>query len=112
MAPLLRAFFAAPLALAPVPVEKLTGVWIFTRDPGSAITLTFSDDGKFNWTFNKDGKITELTGDYNINENGQLVLASKDSQMVATVALPADGEMKFILTGGPPSDPGLDFKKR
>ena len=45
-------------------------------------------------------------------DNGQLVLNSKESQMIANVALPVDSEMKFTLTGGPPADPGLDFKKR
>lgn len=99
-------------APAPVPLEKLTGVWVSTRDSGNTITLTFGDDGKFTWTYNKDGKINELTGEYSINDNGLLVLDSKESQMKASVALPADSEMKFVLAGGPPADPGLDFKKR
>ncbi|MES2660251.1 MAG: hypothetical protein V4689_16630 [Verrucomicrobiota bacterium] len=99
-------------APAPVPLEKLTGTWVSTRDSGNTITLTFLDDGTFTWIYNRGGKINQLSGDYSLNDNGQLVLDSKESQMVATVALPVDTEMKFTLTGGPPADPGLDFKKR
>ncbi len=99
-------------ATTPVPLEKLTGAWVSTRDAGSNITLVFGDDGKFTWTYHNDGKVTELAGEFSLNDNGLLVLASKESQMIASVVLPADGEMKFVLTGGPPADPGLDFKKQ
>lgn len=95
----------------PVPLEKLTGVWISSRDAGSSITLTFKDDGKFTWSFVKDGKTTEFSGEFSINDEGLLVLDSEESQMVARVALPQESEMKFVLAGGPPADPGLAFKK-
>ena len=56
--------------------------------------------------------MNDLAGDFSINDSGLLVLASKESQMVASVTLPVDNEMKFVLAGGPPADAGLDFKKR
>ena len=93
----------------PVPLEKLTGTWVSSRDAGSSITLTFKDDGKFTWSFVKDGKTSEFSGEYSINDDGLLVLDSEESQMVASVELPQDREMKFVLAGGPPADPGLAF---
>ena len=100
----------APL-VEPVPLEKLTGTWTSKRDDGSTVTLTFKDDGKFTWSYAGAGKPSEFGGDYSINDNGLLVLDSDQSQMVASVALPKDEELNFVLAGGPPDDPGLAFKK-
>ncbi len=95
----------------PVPLEKLTGTWVSTREKGGSVTLVFKDDGKFTWSYINDGKTTEFSGNFRINDDGLLVLDSDESQMVASVALPQDREMKFVLAGGPPEDPGLDFTK-
>ncbi len=95
----------------PVPLEQLTGTWTSTRDDGSTVTLVFGDDGKFTWSYVHDGKTNAFAGDYSMNDDGLLVLDSEDSQMVATVELPQEQEMNFVLSGGPPEDPGLDFKK-
>jgi hypothetical protein len=95
----------------PVPLEKLTGIWVSNRDAGDSITLTFKDDGTFTWSYLNEGKTTTMAGEYSINDNGLLVLDSKDSQMVASVALPESSQMKFVLAGGPPEDAGLAFKK-
>ncbi len=94
-----------------VPVEKLEGTWTSVRDDGGSVKLTFKKDGKFTWSYQKDGKDNEFSGDYSMNDNGQLVLDSEETQMVATVDLPQESEMKFVLAGGPPEDPGLAFKK-
>ncbi|MES2474246.1 MAG: hypothetical protein V4640_00605 [Verrucomicrobiota bacterium] len=95
----------------PVPLEKLTGTWTSKRDDGSTVTLQLGDDGKFTWNYAHDGESSGFSGDYSMNDDGLLVLDSEDSQMVATVALPQDQEMNFVLAGGPPEDPGLAFKK-
>ncbi len=98
----------------PVPLDKLTGTWTSKREDGSTITLDFREDGKFSWSYVSDGKTTEFSGDYSMNDDGLLVLDSEDSQMVANVELPEeqqDKELKFVLAGGPPEDPGLDFTK-
>jgi tetratricopeptide (TPR) repeat protein len=98
-------------APAPVPLEKLSGTWVSTREGGGTITLSFGNDGKFNWSFVKDGKTSQFSGEYSINDNGLLVLDSKESQMVASVDMPQETQMKFVIAGGPPADPGLSFVK-
>jgi tetratricopeptide (TPR) repeat protein len=102
---------APAVAPVPIPLDKLTGVWTSSRESGGRITLTFKEDGKFTWSYLNEGKTNEFSGDYSINDNGLLVLDSKESQMVASVALPQDREMNFVLAGGPPADSGLAFKK-
>jgi hypothetical protein len=94
-----------------VPLDKLTGTWTSTRDDGSTVTLVFGEDGKFTWSYVHDGETSAFAGDYSMNDDGLLVLDSEDSQMVATVELPQELEMNFVLAGGPPEDPGLDFTK-
>jgi hypothetical protein len=71
------------------------------------------DDGRFLWTHTpkEDGKASEFGGEFSMNDDGLLVLDTAESQMVATVGLLRENEMKFVLAGGPPGDPGLDFKK-
>ena len=99
---------AAP---APVSLEKLTGTWVSDKGKDGKITLSFKQDGKFVWNFTKDAKPNEFGVEYSINDDGLLVLDGENSQMVANVALPQDQQMKFVLSGGPPNDPGLAFAK-
>lgn len=96
----------------PVPLEKLTGTWVSDKGAQGTVTLAFKDDGKFIWTFNNAGKSNEFGGDFSMNDNGLLVLDAEESQMVASVELPQDGKLKFVLAGGPPGDPGLLFARK
>jgi hypothetical protein len=101
-----------PTAPDPVPLEKLTGTWVSDKGAQGTVTLAFKDDGKFLWTFSNAGKSNEFGGDFSMNDNGLLVLDAEESQMVASVELPQDGNLKFVLAGGPPGDPGLVFARK
>lgn len=103
---------ATPPPPAPVPLEKLTGTWVSDKGAQGTVTLAFKDDGKFIWTFTKDDKSNEFGGDFSMNDNGLLVLDAEESQMVASVELPQDSQLKFVLAGGPPGDPGLVFARK
>lgn len=94
-----------------LPLEKLDGKWVVDKGEKGVITLTLSNDGNFTWDYTKAGKSDGFAGQYSMNDDGLLVLDSKDAQMVATVAMPADDTLKFIIAGGPPGDQGLQFKK-
>ncbi len=97
---------------APVPLEKLTGTWVSDKGAQGTVTLAFKDDGKFIWTFTKADKSNEFGGDFSMNDDGLLVLDAEESQMVASVELPQDNQLKFVLAGGPPGDPGLVFARK
>lgn len=95
----------------PVPLDKLTGTWTSKGGDGGPVKLTFSQDGKFIWIHDQDGGAKTLQGEYSMNDDGMLVLESDETQMVADVSIEQDSNMNFVLAGGPPEDPGLDFTK-
>lgn len=105
-----------PAAVAPppdpVPLEKLPGKWVAERGDKGTVTLVFKHDGKFLWIYDNGDKSTEFSGSYKINDSGMLVLEAEQSQMVASVELPQESQLKFILAGGPPGDPGLTFARK
>ena len=53
----------------------------------------------------------EIKGSYGLNDQGLLVLTTDDTQMVSSVSLAKDSELKFVLGSAPDGDPGLDFTK-
>ena len=95
-----------------LPLAKLTGTWVADRGAQGSVTLVFKDDGKFIWNFQKDAKSNDFSGNFSMNDNGLLVLDAEGRQMVAAVTLPKESELKFVLAGGPPGDPGLAFVKK
>jgi tetratricopeptide (TPR) repeat protein len=94
-------------ALSP---DDVIGGWKAASGDGKAITLTLSPDGPFVWNYEgaTDGKV--LSGEWSIDEEGQLILAAEDVQMVAAISLSGD-MMQFILAGSPVGDPGLSFQR-
>ena len=95
-----------------LPLEKLSGAWVSDKGEAGTVSLVFKDDGKFIWSFKKGDQNNEFSGDFSMNDNGLLVLDAKESQMTATVSQPKDNELKFVLAGGPPDDPGLTFTRK
>ena len=97
---------------APVPVQKLTGKWLAERGEHGVVTLVMNSDGKFTWTYKNGDKTNEFSGNFSINDSGLLVLDASQSRMVASVELPQDDQLKFVLVGGPPGDAGMTFTKQ
>jgi tetratricopeptide (TPR) repeat protein len=104
---------AAPdpnVTVEPVDPSDLEGGWKASSADGKAINLSLGADGKFTWNY--DGaNATVLAGDWSIDEEGQLVLATDDVQMVADISLDGDN-LKFVLDGAPVGDPGLSFQRQ
>ncbi len=94
----------------PIDPSDMEGDWKAPAADGKSITLSLGADGNFTWNFDgaADGKI--LSGEWSIDEAGQLVLASSDVQMVADVSLDGD-TLRFVLAGSPVGDPGLTFQR-
>jgi len=88
----------------------LEGGWKAASADGKAITLSLGADGKFSWNY-EGASATVLAGDWSIDEEGQLVLATDDVQMVADISLEGN-TLKFVLDGAPVGDPGLSFQRQ
>ena len=98
------------VVVEPIDPTDIEGGWKAPAADGKSITLTLGADGNFTWNYDgaADGKV--LSGEWSIDEQGQLVLASSDVQMVADVSL--DGTtLRFVLAGSPVGDPGLSFQR-
>lgn len=100
----------ASVNVEPIDPTDLEGAWKAPSADGKSITLTLGADGNFTWNYEgaTDGKV--LSGEWSIDEDGQLVLAADDVQMVADVSLDGNA-MRFVLAGSPVGDPGLSFQR-
>jgi uncharacterized protein (TIGR03066 family) len=102
----------ADQAKAPEAIDaaKIVGKWTAKRADGTTFALNLTDDSKFTWRFERGAKKEEFGGKYSV-DGAILVLERTDgAQMPGLVTLAANG-FNFKLYGGPPDDPGLDFRQ-
>jgi uncharacterized protein (TIGR03066 family) len=106
---------SASAAIEPTPpvdidAAKIVGKWTAKRKDGATFSLDLTQDEKFTWVFEQGTKKQSLGGKYSI-DGAILVLERTDgAQMPGIVTLAANG-FNFKVYGGPPEDPGLDFRK-
>jgi tetratricopeptide (TPR) repeat protein len=95
---------------ADIDIAKIVGKWAAKRPDGASFSLALTKDSKFTWSYEQGGKKQEFGGKYSV-DGAILVLERADgAQMPGIVTLAGNG-FNFKLYGGPPDDPGLDFKK-
>ncbi len=89
----------------------LAGNWKAERGK-DRFDLKLGDDGKFSWSYTQDGKTEKFDGTYS-EGNGLLTLVPSDGGGAMVGELSWDGAtaFNFRMSGGPPDDPGLNFKK-
>ncbi len=95
-------------------IEKtaLQGIWKATSGDNKAITLSMTDLATFSWSYEGASAGEVLKGDWSIDEDGFLVLADEDVQLVGDITLNEDGTLHFLLAGSPEGDPGLIFTRQ
>ena len=73
--------------------------------------MKLTDDGKFTWAFDQDGKRQEVGGVYAID--GATLAMEPDSGGVMLADLKVEGEnsLHFAMVGAPPGDAGLEFSR-
>jgi uncharacterized protein (TIGR03066 family) len=93
-----------------IDATKVVGKWTAKRKDGATFALNLTQDNKFTWSFEQGGKKQEFGGKFSV-DGAILVLERTDgAQMPGLVTMAGNG-FNFKLYGGPPDDPGLDFKK-
>jgi hypothetical protein len=89
---------------------KIVGNWKAKRPDGSSFALKLTPDGAFSWQFAQGGKSQEIQGKYSV-DGSVLVLTNDQGETMPGFITLADDGFNFKLHGGPPNDPGLDFRK-
>jgi uncharacterized protein (TIGR03066 family) len=101
---------AEPTAPAEIDAAKIVGKWTAKRADGSTFSLSLTDDSKFTWSYSKGKQKQQFNGTYSV-DGAILVLDRGDGQQMPGLVTIGNSGFNFKLYGGPPDDPGLDFKK-
>lgn len=101
----------SPPPIEPEPGPAIAGNWRSVTDDGKTITLMIGDDGKFTWEYEGAPAESVLSGDWSLEDDGELNLADKDVPLSGTVEMEGDNTMRFVLDGTPEADPGLVFER-
>jgi hypothetical protein len=91
---------------------KLMGSWTAQPSPDTTITLTFQDQGRFNWKVSRQGKDQQFSGNSS-GENGlvKLVQDQNNNTLVGQITWKDETHFTFKVVGAGPEDPGLSFTK-
>ncbi|MDB5339050.1 MAG: hypothetical protein JWN70_4669 [Planctomycetaceae bacterium] len=92
-----------------VDIRYLIGNWQATRIDGSQFNLSLSRDGTYDWQFAQGGRTQQFNGTYTIADSVLVLQQNGQPAMVGQVIPLAGNRFVFKLTGGDPSDPGLNF---
>lgn len=93
------------------PQTDLVGNWRAAAG-NTTVDLSVTDDSQFTWKATQAGKPpVELQGQL-ASTNDELMLESKDQGVMAgSVKSLGPDKWQFVLSGAPPSDPGLSFAR-
>jgi tetratricopeptide (TPR) repeat protein len=90
---------------------KLEGTWTAQPSQDTTITVTFPDQGHFNWSVAHKGQDQQFQGESSY-VNGILTMSQdQNNAMVGDVIWKDPNHFQFKVLGGGPSDPGLTFAK-
>jgi hypothetical protein len=91
---------------------ELVGSWKAAPAQGTSIGLAIRGDGRFTWSVDEAGQSQKFDGTVS-SDNGILTLARDDDSgaLVGKVNRQGGDRFVFKLLGGPPDDPGLDFRR-
>ena len=93
----------------PIDIRYLIGSWNAKRFDGSQFNLTLDRDGSYHWHFTQAGRTQEFDGTYTIADSVLVLQQNGQPAMVGQVIPLAANRFVFKLTGGDPTDPGLNF---
>ena len=98
-----------PLPSQSVDIRYLIGNWSAKRRDGSQFRLSLDRDGTYDWQFSQGGRTQQFNGTYTIADSVLVLQQNGQPAMVGQVIPLAGNRFVFKLTGGDPSDPGLNF---
>jgi tetratricopeptide (TPR) repeat protein len=103
---------AQPAAPAvPVDPKSIVGTWHAERDDGTKFNLQLSEDNKFTWNVNHQGKDESLSGTFGVEKDLLALESPQAGGMVGKVEVKQPDLMTFKMLGSSQEDPGLTFRR-
>jgi tetratricopeptide (TPR) repeat protein len=101
-----------PVAEAtPVDPNAIVGAWHAERSDGTKFELNLSDDNKFTWKVNQEGKEESLSGTFGVEKDLLALESPQAGGMVGKVEVKQPDMMTFKMLGAPQDDQGLTFRR-
>lgn len=88
--------------------EQLEGQWNAARG-ASHFELILNKDGTFVWTLVDQGKKQSVTGVFAVDQSTLALQPDSGGTMLAKITVTDPTHMNFLMVGGEPNDPGLNF---
>jgi hypothetical protein len=101
----------APSSVAPaIPADSLVGNWKASAN-GSQFGMNLADDGRFTWSFSRNGKEQKVAGVFAVDGNTLAMEPDSGGTMLADLKLASNNSLSFRMVGSQPNDPALVFRK-
>lgn len=90
--------------------KNIAGTWS-AKSGDSTFQLKLTADGVFDWTYAKGDQSQTVSGVYACDKNNLVMNPNAGGNMVAIINLESPTKFNFLMVGGDPKDPGLEFSK-
>ena len=101
-----------PKPSSPVNADQLKGSWKADRE-GRQFAMELKDDQTFSWTYTEGDNSEQVTGVWEIDQDGVLALQMNDQGVMLAQILPqGDGKIDFYMIGDTQGAPPLNFVKQ
>lgn len=99
-----------PKPEAAIKASDIYGTWTAKRGNGQ-FEMSLQEDGKFSWKYDEQGKASQVTGVWSVDENGILALEMNDEGVMLAQVILKDGQLDFYMLGDDKGSDPLQFSK-
>ncbi|MFN0199194.1 MAG: tetratricopeptide repeat protein [Planctomycetaceae bacterium] len=91
--------------------SDLNGTWTAKRDQGT-FEMALEDNGKYSWKFDQNGKSSEVTGVWSVDDKGVLALQMNDQGVMLAQTVLNKNKLDFYMLGDDKGSDPLEFSKQ
>jgi hypothetical protein len=101
-----------PKPSAPVDAAQVEGSWKADRQ-GRQFVMDLQQDGTFTWTYTEGDRTENVTGVWDVDEEGVLTMEMNDEGIMVAQLVPQSGDkLDFYMVGDTQGNPPLSFVKQ
>ncbi len=93
---------------APIAKAELVGSWSAERD-SRQFAMVLKEDDSFSWTYTEGDQSQQVTGIWNVDDQGVLAMEMNDEGVMLAQVILKDGELDFYMVGDTQGSPPLHF---